>query len=273
MYLGAHMSISKGYSKAVEAASSIGANTFQFFTRNPRGAGAKALDLKDVEKAYDLAKAKDFGPLVAHAPYIINLASPKQDLWELAIRVVKEDLERLAVIGAPYLTIHPGSHVGSGIENGVNRIAEGINKILTGDEKTFILLEGMAGVGTEIGFEFKQLAQIIKEVDHREKMGVCLDTAHLFGAGYDVKNSFDGVLEEFDKLIGIDRLKAFHINDSLQPLGSRKDRHASIGEGQIGFEALAKVIKHPALKEISFILETPGELEDYKREIEMLRNA
>ena len=273
MFLGAHMSISKGHTKAVEMADSIGANTFQFFTRNPRGAGAKALDPKDIEKAYTLAQEREFGPLVAHSPYIINLASPKEDLWELAITVIKEDLVRLETIGAPYMVLHPGSHVGEGIEYGINRIAEGLNNIFTGKEKPLILLESMAGVGSEVGFEFSQLAKIIQNVNYRERMGVCLDTCHLFGAGYDVRDKFEKVLEEFDKVVGIDRIKAFHINDSLQPLGSRKDRHAGIGKGQIGFEAISKIVHHEVLQGVSFILETPGELEDYRREIEALRNG
>lgn len=271
MYIGAHMSIGKGFAAAVEQAQRIGGNTLQFFTRNPRGAAAKALMPKDVEAVKEKRAQFGFGPLVAHAPYVINLASPKDDLWELAVRVIQEDLARMSLLGVEYLTLHPGSHVGAGAAAGVARIAEGLNRILAEGSSTMILLETMAGSGTEVGGTFEEIAQIIEGVERKDRLGVCLDTCHLFGAGYDVKDNLDEVIRQFERVIGLERLKAVHLNDSLQPLGSRKDRHANIGEGLIGAEALKRVVRHPQLEHLPFILETPGGIERYEKEIALLK--
>lgn len=273
MYIGAHISISKGFSAAIDQAASIGANTMQFFTRNPRGAGAKKLNPKDVSDFKEKVKSYRFGPIVAHAPYIMNMATAKDDLWELAIRVIGEDLTRLDELKVPYMAIHPGSHVGQGLEVGIQKIAKAIN-IIHEQHKTEsqILLEVMAGAGTEVGKNFEELADIISLLDQPEKVGVCLDTCHLFGAGYDVKDNLEGVLKELDQHLGIEKVKAIHLNDSLQPLGSKKDRHANLGEGLIGKEALANVVKHPKLKHLPFLLETPGGLDNYANEIEFLRS-
>ncbi|WP_069649092.1 deoxyribonuclease IV [Caloranaerobacter ferrireducens] len=270
MFLGCHLTISKGYSKAAEVAISIGANTFQFFTRNPRGAKAKALDMEDIKKFENILNEHKFGPLVAHAPYILNLASHKEDTWNLAKRVIKEDLERLESIPCPYFTFHPGNHLGKGIDYGIERIAQGLNEIITGNENTMILLETMSGKGTEVGYTFEQIKNIIDKVKYSELIGVCLDTCHIYSAGYDIVNELDNVLEEFDKIIGIDKLKAIHLNDSMKEFGSRKDRHEKIGKGTIGLEAILNVLNHPQLKDLPFILETPNELEGYRDEIKLL---
>lgn len=270
MFLGCHLTISKGYSKAAKVALSIGANTFQFFTRNPRGAKAKALDMEDIKKFEKLLDEHKFGPLVAHAPYILNLASHKEDTWNLAKRVIKEDLERLESIPCPYFTFHPGNHLGKGIDYGIDRIAQGLNEIITGNENTMILLETMSGKGTEVGYTFEQLKKIIDKVKYSELIGVCLDTCHIYSAGYDIVNELDNVLEEFDKIIGIDKLKAIHLNDSMKEFNSKKDRHEKIGKGTIGLKAILNVLNHPQLKDLPFILETPNELDGYKEEISLL---
>ncbi|QSQ07700.1 putative endonuclease 4 [Koleobacter methoxysyntrophicus] len=271
MYIGAHISISKGYEKAVKQAVEIGCNTMQFFTRNPRGSKAKALDADDLARADEYRKETSFGPMVAHAPYTLNLASFKEDTWDFAKMVMKEDLKRLEAIGASYMVVHPGSHLGYGLEYGIQRIADALNEIITGSERVMILLEGMAGVGTEIGYTFEQLEEIIARVDKQENLGVCFDTCHLYCAGYDVKDDLNTVLEELDKVIGIYRLKAFHLNDSKNPLGSRKDRHENIGEGELGIETFENIINHPELKDIPFLLETPGGIDVFEKEIRLLR--
>lgn len=266
------MSISKGFAAAAEQAHSTGANTLQFFTRNPRGAAAKALDPKDVESFRQKVSDYKFGPIVAHAPYILNLASHKDDLWELAIRVISEDLIRLDQLGVPYMALHPGSHVGKGAEYGIKRIAQGLNIIHKHNNQSKILLETMAGSGTEVGKSFTELAQIISFLDKPEQIGVCLDTCHLFGAGYDVKDNLEGVLLDLDDQLGLNKIKAIHLNDSIQPLGSNKDRHANLGEGLIGQEAIINIVFHPKLKHLPFLLETPGGLENYAKEIAFLRS-
>lgn len=271
MFIGAHMSIGKGFAAAVEQAHRIGGNTLQFFTRNPRGTSAKALKEKEIQQVKEKRAQYEFGPLVAHAPYILNLASPKDDLWELAIRVIKEDLIRMSLIGAEYMVLHPGSHVGKGSAFGVERIAAGLNRVLEEESSTMILLETMAGSGTEVGKTFEEIMAIMQGVEKKERLGVCLDTCHLFGAGYDVKDNLDEVLQQFEEVIGLDKLKVVHLNDSLQPLGSHKDRHANIGEGLIGAEALKRVVRHPKLKALPFVLETPGGLEMYEKEIAFLK--
>jgi deoxyribonuclease-4 len=272
MLFGAHISISKGYKNAVKEALSIGANTLQFFTRNPRGSAAKALDPVDINNMKQLSKQTDFGPLVAHAPYTLNLASSKQDTREFAMRVLGEDLERMATVGASYIVLHPGSHVGIGVETGIQKISSSLKDVVTGKEGVMVLLETMAGSGTEVGYTFEQLYYIMDRTGNPDAFGVCFDTCHVLGAGYDVIGSLDEVLVEFDKILGLSKLKAVHLNDSKFPLGSRKDRHANLGEGELCEETIKNIIIHPKLKENPFLLETPGGTENYKKEIEMLKN-
>lgn len=272
MILGCHLSIAKGFSAAAKDAVKINANTFQFFTRNPRGGKAKELDFKDIEKLTQIMKDNQFGELLAHAPYTMNMAAEKQDVYEFAKMAFREDLERLEKIPCNLYNFHPGSHVGQGVEVGIEKIVNIINETLTGNESTFVLLEGMSGKGSEIGSRFEELRDIIQGVKHNKLMGVCLDTCHLYSAGYDIVNDLDGVLDEFDRLVGLDRLKAIHLNDSMTPFGSNKDRHEIIGKGTIGDEALIRFIAHPKLKHLPFNLETPNELEGYKNEIEYFRN-
>lgn len=271
MLIGAHISISKGYEHAVKEALSIGANTLQFFTRNPRGSAAKALDPVDINKMKQLSKQTDFGPLVAHAPYTLNLASSKQDTREFAMRVLGEDLERMATVGASYIVLHPGNHVGTGIKTGIQKISSALKDVVTGKEDVMVLLETMAGSGTEVGYTFEQLYDIIEGTENPDNFGVCFDTCHVIGAGYDITNSLDEVLIEFDKILGLSKLKAVHLNDSKFPLGSRKDRHANLGEGQLGEDTIKNIITHPLLKGKPFLLETPGGIENYKKEIKMLK--
>ncbi len=273
MYLGSHISISKGYEQAVKQAHKIGANTLQFFTRNPRGSKAKALDFNDIKKAQDFAAEKGFGPLVAHAPYTLNLGSYKEETWSFAVDIIKDDLKRLEVIESSFVVIHPGKHLGRGEEYALNRIVEGLNRVLEDHQgRTKILLEGMGGMGTEVCYTFEQLKYIIEAVENSDSLGVCLDSCHLYAAGYDVKKDFDGVLKLFDSIVGLDKLMAFHLNDSKHGLNSRKDRHANIGEGKIGEEGVKRIINHPLLKEVPIILETPGGIDNYEREIRLLKS-
>lgn len=271
MRIGAHISISKGYYYAVKQALSIGANTLQFFTRNPRGSSAKALDPIDISKMRQLIQEKDFGPLVAHAPYTLNMASDRQEARNFAMMVLGEDLERMAQVGANYIVLHPGSHVGVGLESGVQKISSALKEVVTGNEKVMVLLETMSGSGTEVGYTFEQLYEIMDNTGVPEAFGVCFDTCHVLGAGYDVIGNLDEVLNEFDKILGLSKLKTVHFNDSKFTLGSRKDRHANMGEGELGEEAIKNIITHPVLKDKPFILETPGGIENYKKEIEMLK--
>ncbi len=271
MLFGAHISISKGYKHAVKEALSIGANTLQFFTRNPRGSAAKALDHADINNMRQLSKKTDFGPLVAHAPYTLNLASNKQDTREFAMRILSEDLERIAVVGASYIVMHPGSHVGTGIKTGIQKISSALKDVVTGKEGVMVLLETMAGSGTEVGYTFEQLYHIMDCTGNPDAFGVCFDTCHVLGAGYDIIGILDEVLSEFDQILGLSKLRAVHLNDSKFPLGSRKDRHANLGEGELGEETIKNIITHPKLKDKPFLLETPGGIENYKKEIEMLK--
>lgn len=250
----------------------IGANTFAFFTRNPRGGKAKDIDPEDVAAFLKLAEANSFGKLVAHAPYTLNPCSAEARVREFAHMIMSDDLKRMEYTPGNYYNFHPGSHVGQGKEAGIEMIAQLLNQILRPAQTTTVLLETMAGKGSEIGRNFEELREIIDRVELDEKMGVCLDTCHVSDGGYDIVGSLDGVLEEFDRVLGIDRLKALHINDSLNPQGSHKDRHARIGEGHIGLEAIAKVVYHPALKGLPCILETPNELDGYAAEIKMIRD-
>ncbi|EOC99895.1 deoxyribonuclease IV [Caldisalinibacter kiritimatiensis] len=273
MHLGCHLSISKGYEEAGKQALSIGANTFQFFTRNPRGGKAKEINAEDVKKLKDIMVEHSFGPLLAHAPYTLNMASHKERIWEFAKMTLADDLKRLEEIPCDLYTFHPGNHLKKGVEYGINRITEGLNEILTGNESTTILLETMSGKGTEVGYTFEQIKEIIDKVKYSELMGVCLDTCHIYSAGYDIVNDLDDVLQKFDDIIGLDRLKAIHLNDSMKDFNSKKDRHEKIGKGTIGLEAINKIITHPQLKHLPFLLETPNDLEGYKEEIELLRNV
>jgi deoxyribonuclease IV len=271
LVIGPHISISKGFSKAAQTAVEIGANTFQFFTRNPRGGSVKEFNEKDIEKFQKIREEEKFGPLLAHAPYTMNLGGSKDEVYEFARRIFKEDIQRMDLIGIENMCFHPGSHVGGGIDFGIERIALAINEAITGNEKINILLETMAGKGTEIGFQFEQLRQIIDKVEYRDKIGVCFDTCHIFSAGYDIVNNLDGVIDEFNNIIGLDKLKAVHFNDSMMPFGEKKDRHAGIGEGQIGFDALIDFLTHPKLSHIPFYLETPYDDAGHAKEIKMLR--
>lgn len=270
-YIGCHLSASKGFAHMGKEALSIGANTFQFFTRNPRGAKAKAMDPADAAALRDLLKENNFGPIVAHAPYTLNACSADPALRELAGELMADDLARMEHLPGNLYNFHPGSHVGQGAETGVEQIAALLNRILTPELQTTVLLETMAGKGSEVGRTFEELRQIIDRVELGERLGVCLDTCHVADGGYDVIQDLDGVLETFDRILGLGRLKAVHLNDSLNPLGSHKDRHAKIGEGTIGTEALARVINHPALRELPFCLETPNELPGYAAEIALLK--
>jgi len=272
MYIGCHLSISKGYRKAIETAIEIGANVFQFFSRNPRGSSQKKLDIEDVESMKRIAKENSFGPLLAHAPYILNLGSYDERTYNMSKGILKEDYQMLDSISIPYFNFHPGNHLGKGKEYAIERIADALNEIITGKENTMILLEIMSGMGTEIGSTFEEIRAIIDRIHYDELIGVCLDTCHVYSAGYDIVNDLDGVLEKFDDIIGLDRLKAIHLNDSLKEYNSHRDRHAKIGEGYIGLEAIINIINHPKLKNLPFYLETPNELDGYEHEIKLLKN-
>ena len=271
--IGCHLSASKGYLHMGEEAVSIGANTFAFFTRNPRGGSAKAIDPEDVKAFLEYAKAHNFATLVAHAPYTLNACSAKPETREFALNTMRDDLMRMEYTPNQYYNFHPGSHVGQGVEVGIDLIIKQLNAVLTKDMTTTVLLETMAGKGSEIGRSFEELKAIIDGVELDEKLGVCFDTCHTYDAGYDIVNDLDGVLDEFDAVLGLDRLKAIHMNDSKNPFESHKDRHEKIGEGSLGFETMVKVINHPKLKGLPIILETPNELDGYAHEIEMLRKA
>ncbi len=271
--IGCHLSASKGYLHMGEEAVSIGANTFAFFTRNPRGGAAKAIDEADVKAFLEFAKENDFAKLVAHAPYTLNACSAKEETREFALNTMADDLARMEYTPNQYYNFHPGSHVGQGVETGIELIVKQLNTVLKPDMTTTVLLETMAGKGSEIGRSFEELKAIIDGVELDEKLGVCLDTCHVYDAGYDIVNDLDGVLDEFDRVIGLDRLKAMHMNDSKNPFESHKDRHEKIGEGTIGFEAMVRVINNPRLKGLPIILETPNELDGYAKEIKMLRDA
>ena len=270
-YIGCHLSASDGFLAMGKTALSIGANTFQFFTRNPRGSKAKAIDPADVAAFLALAAENGFGTLVAHAPYTINPCSKDEHTREFARMTLADDLKRMEHIPGNVYNFHPGSHTGQGIETGIGQIAETLNDILTPDIRTTVLLETMSGKGSEVGSRFEELREIIDRVELSDKLGVCLDTCHVSDAGYDIADDPDGVLTEFDRVIGLDRLRAVHVNDSLNPRSSHKDRHARIGEGCLGAEALGRVVRHPALQGLPFVLETPNELPGYAREIALLK--
>ena len=250
----------------------IKASTFQFFTRNPRGGSAKARDLEDERKFVSEREGAGIEAILAHAPYTLNPCSADPAVRDFALRVMADDMERLEGVPGSLYVFHPGSHVGQGIEKGIELIAEFLNKILKPEQSTFVMLETMAGKGSEVGSRFEELRAIIDRAEVKEKLGVCLDTCHVSDAGYDITNDLDGVLSHFDEVIGLKRLRAVHINDSKNPLGSHKDRHAPIGEGTLGMETFRTVVNHPALKELPFFLETPQDLEGYGREIALLRS-
>ena len=269
--IGCHLSVSKGFKNMGKEALSINANTFQFFTRNPRGGKAKDLDEKDIEAFLQLAKENKFAKLLAHAPYTLNACSADRGIREFAKNTMADDLKRMEYTPGNYYNFHPGSHVGQGVEVGIDFIAEMLNEILTKEQTTTVLLETMSGKGSEVGRNFEELKAIIDKVKLKDKLGVCLDTCHIWDGGYDVVNNFDGVLDEFDKIIGLEKLKAIHLNDSKNDLASHKDRHEKIGDGKIGLDAISKIINNDRIKNLPFYLETPNEIDGYEREIELLK--
>lgn len=271
LYVGCHLSTSGGFEAMGKTALSIGATTFAFFTRNPRGGKARPIDPDDVAALRSLMEANGFGKLVAHAPYTMNLCSAKAETVDFARRAIADDLERMEMLPGNYYNFHPGSHVKQGAERGVELIVEGLNATIEPGMRTTVLLETMAGKGTEVGRSFEELARIIDGVDHDESLGVCLDTCHVWDAGYDIVDDLDGVLDEFDRVVGLDRLRALHLNDSKNPCGSHKDRHEKIGEGHIGKAASSAVVTNPRLFGLPMILETPNDLLGYSEEIAMLR--
>lgn len=271
MLIGNHLSTSKGFAAMGRNAVKLGANTFAFFTRNPRGGSAKAIDPADVEKLLLIEKEENFGKLVAHAPYTMNLCAAKEDIRKFSKEMIADDLMRMEYILGNFYNFHPGSHVGQGAEAGIELIAEALNEVLTPEQTTIVLLETMAGKGSEVGRNFEELREILDRVTLGDKMGVCLDTCHVWDGGYDIVNHLDEVLEEFDQVIGLDRLYAVHFNDSMNECGTHKDRHAKIGEGCIGLEGMRRVATHPLLAGRPFILETPNDDEGYAREIRLVR--
>lgn len=272
LHIGSHLSSSAGFLAMGETALSMAADTFQFFTRNPRGSRAKELDVSDAAALAALLQEKGFAPVVAHAPYTINPCSKDAHTREFAHMTMEDDLHRLEYLPGNYYNFHPGSHTGQGTETGITLIAETLNAILTPEQHTVVLLETMAGKGTEVGGRFEELREILDRVHLSDKMGVCLDTCHVSDAGYDIAADPDQVLTEFDRVIGLSRLKAVHVNDSMNPVGARKDRHAKIGEGHLGLEGFRRIVHHPVLRQLPLILETPNELPGYAAEIALLRS-
>ena len=270
-YIGCHLSCSKGFTAMERDAERIGATTFQFFTRNPRGSSVKALDLEDIREFLKRKEEKGLGTLVAHAPYTLNACSADEKVREFARNTMADDLERLEYTPGNVYNFHPGSHVKQGVETGIAFIAEMLNSILKPEQTTTVLLETMSGKGSEVGSRFEELREIIDRIELSDHLGVCLDTCHIWDGGYDIVNHLDEVLTEFDRVIGLSRLRAIHLNDSLNPLGAHKDRHARIGEGYIGAEALIRVVQHPALKHLPFYLETPNDPDGYAAEIALMR--
>ena len=270
--IGCHLSSSDGYLAMGKKIISMGGNTFQFFTRNPRGGQAKPLDIKDIEAFNSFARENGISYIVAHAPYTLNLCSADSSIRNFAFRTFEDDLMRLNYVDKVYYNFHPGSHVGQGYDVGINFIVEALNKLIKKEQRTMILLETMAGKGSEVGCSFEQLRTIIDGVEEKDRIGVCLDTCHISDGGYDIVSNLDGVLEEFDRIIGLDRLKAIHLNDSMNERGARKDRHQKIGKGYLGSETIINIINHPLLKDLPFILETPNEDQGYIEEIAYLNS-
>ena len=269
--IGCHLSSSKGFLAMGKEAVRINANTFQFFTRNPRGGAVKPLDLADIEAYRRFAAENKLYPVLAHAPYTMNPCAEKESLRDFALNVMRDDISRLEHLPGSLYNFHPGSHVGQGVEKGISFIVQMLNSALKPEQKTCVLLETMAGKGSETGRNFEELQTIIEKVELKEKIGVCLDTCHVFDAGYDIVNELDAVLEKFDRIIGLQKLKAIHLNDSMNPIGNHKDRHEKIGKGHIGLEAIGRIINHASLKSLPFYLETPNEIEGYAQEIGVLR--
>ena len=272
LHIGCHLSSSKGFLAMGRQAWKLGADTFQFFTRNPRGSKAKELDGADAAALMALLAERNFAPVIAHAPYTLNLCSAEEKNRTFAWEIMADDLRRMEYLPGQLYNFHPGSHVGQGMETGIAYIADALNAILTPEQSTTVLLETMSGKGSEVGGRFEELREILDRVELSDRMGVCLDTCHVSDAGYALAEDLDGVLMEFDRVIGLNRLKAIHLNDSLNPCGAHKDRHARIGEGCIGLEALRRVVNHPALKDLPFCLETPNELPGYAAEIALMRS-
>ena len=270
-YIGCHLSVSKGFMSMGKTALQIGANTFQFFTRNPRGGKAKDISEKDVADFLALAKENKFGVLLAHAPYTLNAAAADENIRRFAFETMTDDLKRMEYIPHNFYNFHPGSHVGQGAKEGEKRIADLLNAVLTEKQTTIVLLETMAGKGSEVGRSFEELQGIIEQVELKDKLGVCLDTCHVYDAGYDIVNRLDEVLNNFDRIIGLNRLKAIHLNDTKNPFASHKDRHEKLGQGFLGLEALVRIINHPILRDLPFYLETPNELDGYAAEIALLK--
>mgnify|MGYP002615595929 FL=1 len=272
LHIGCHLSSSKGFLAMGRQAWKLGADTFQFFTRNPRGSKAKELDSADAAALMALLAERNFAPVIAHAPYTLNLCSAEEKNRTFAREIMADDLRRMEYLPGQLYNFHPGSHVGQGMETGIAYIADALNAILTPEQSTTVLLETMSGKGSEVGGRFEELREILDRVELSDRMGVCLDTCHVSDAGYALAEDLDGVLMEFDRVIGLNRLKAIHLNDSLNPCGAHKDRHARIGEGCIGLEVLRRVVNHPALKDLPFCLETPNELPGYAAEIALMRS-
>lgn len=270
--IGCHLSTSKGFRAMGETALSIHANTFQFFTRNPRGSKAKKIDPTDTSALCNLIQDHNFGTILAHAPYTLNACSSDPKTREFALMTMADDLERMEYLPGNLYNFHPGSHVGQGVDKGIEQIIALLNEIMKPEQNTTVLLETMSGKGTEVGRTFEEIKQIIDGVTLFDKIGVCLDTCHIYDAGYDIVDDLDGVLNNFNKIIGLDRLKAIHLNDSMNPIGSNKDRHEKIGKGYLGIDAIERIINHPKLKGIPIYLETPNELDGYEEEITLLRS-
>ncbi len=271
--IGCHLSSSKGYLSMAKTALEIGANTFQFFTRNPRGGAAKPLDNYDIAQFITYSEEHDISPILAHAPYTLNACAKDERIREFARITMADDIKRMEQTPGNMYNFHPGSHVGQGLDVGIQLISELLNEIISPDQTTIILLETMSGKGSEVGSRFEELRRIIDMTEHSDKLGICLDTCHIFDGGYDIVNNLDNVLSEFDRVIGLDRLRAIHLNDSMHGFQSHKDRHAKIGEGKLGLEAAATVINHPALYNLPFYLETPNELDGYAKEIALLKSV
>lgn len=271
MIIGTHMSVAKGLEVAAKNTVWMNANTMQIFSRNPRGSTYKTYEEEEVEAFLRIRRKNEFGPILAHAPYTMNLASAKPEVFTFACTVIREDIKRMDALSIENIVFHPGSHTGIGVEAGIDNIIKGLNQAITGNENITVLLETMSGKGTEIGSTFEELKTIRDGVIHKEKIGICLDTCHVFAAGYDIVNALDEVLQEFDEILGLDLLRAIHFNDSMMPFASKKDRHAAIGDGEIGFDALLRVLTHPKLKHLPFYLETPFDDAGHKEEIARIR--
>ena len=271
MIIGTHMSVAKGIAAAAENTVKMQADIMQIFSRNPRGSGYRDYEEKEIERFQEIRRTGGLGPILAHAPYTMNLASDKDKVYEFACMVLREDVARMDRLGIENLVFHPGSHTGIGVEKGIANIIRGLDQAITGEEKITVLLETMSGKGTEIGERFEELRAIRDGAAHPERIGICLDTCHVFAAGYDIVHDLDGVLQEFDEILGLELLKAVHLNDSMMPFGSRKDRHAVTGEGEIGMEALMQIVAHPRLRHLPFYLETPLDDAGHKAEIARIR--